>query len=141
MARDPQAALVALNRFGFGARGAASGDYEAAIADPRGFVKAELTKPNAALLIAPGLLSTSELGQALFAYQKDVRLQRQQQKAAQPPASSPADSNAAAPAAPPAPLQRSLSGARPDQMAAAPGDGMSAQAPVSAPATPPQPQL
>jgi uncharacterized protein (DUF1800 family) len=138
MARDPQAALAALNRFGFGARGAASGDYEAAIADPRGFVKAELAKPNAALLIAPGLLSTSELGQALFAYQKEVRLQRQQQKAAQPPA--PADANAAAPAQP-APPQRSLSGPRPDQMAAASNDSMSAQAPVPAPATPPQPQV
>ena len=82
MARDPQAALVALNRFGFGARGAASGDFESAAADPRGFVKAELAKPNAALLIAPGLLSTSELAQALFAYQKDVRAQRAAQKAA-----------------------------------------------------------
>jgi uncharacterized protein (DUF1800 family) len=137
MARDPQAALVALNRFGFGARGAASGDYEAAIADPRGFVKAELSKPNAALLIAPGLLSTPELGQALFAYQKEVRLQRQQQKAAQPPAP---DANAAA-SAPAAQPQRSLSGARPDSMAAASGDGMSAQSPVPAPATPPQSQL
>jgi uncharacterized protein (DUF1800 family) len=143
MARDPQAALVALNRFGFGARGAASGDYEAAIADPRGFVKAELSKPNAALLIAPGLLSTPELGQALFAYQKEVRLQRQQQKAAQPPMPSAADSNPAAPVpvAPGEPPQRSLSGARPDQMAAAPGDGMSAQPTVPAPATPPQPQM
>jgi hypothetical protein len=27
MARDPQAALVALNRFGFGARGGSSGDF------------------------------------------------------------------------------------------------------------------
>ncbi len=73
MARDPQAALVALNRFGFGARGAASGDFESAVTDPRGFVRAELAKPNAALLIAPGLLSTPELGQLLFAYQKEVR--------------------------------------------------------------------
>ena len=48
MARDPQAALIALNRFGFGARGAASGDFEAAVADPRGFVRSELSRPNAA---------------------------------------------------------------------------------------------
>ena len=82
MARDPQAALVALNRFGFGARGAASGDFESAVTDPRGFVRAELAKPNAALLIAPGLLSTPELGQLLFAYQKEVRTQRAAQKAA-----------------------------------------------------------
>jgi hypothetical protein len=40
MARDSQAALVALNRFGFGARGGASGDFVNAASDPRGFVKA-----------------------------------------------------------------------------------------------------
>jgi hypothetical protein len=31
MARDSQAALVALNRFGFGARGGASGDFVNAV--------------------------------------------------------------------------------------------------------------
>ena len=45
MARDLQAALVALNRFGFGARGGASGDFVNAASDPRGFVKAELAPP------------------------------------------------------------------------------------------------
>ena len=50
MARDSQAALVALNRFGFGARGGASGDFINAASDPRGFVKAELSRPNGALL-------------------------------------------------------------------------------------------
>ena len=130
MARDPQAALVALNRFGFGARGAASGDFESAAADPRGFVKAELAKPNAALLIAPGLLSTSELGQALFAYQKEVRLQREAQKTAPGATPSAPDGNA-----PPAQPPRSLSGAKPDQMAAASGDSMGAQ-PAPQPATP-----
>jgi len=48
MARDSQAALVALNRFGFGARGGASGDFINAASDPRGFVKAELNRPNGA---------------------------------------------------------------------------------------------
>ena len=146
MARDPQAALVALNRFGFGARGAASGDFEAAVADPRGFVRSELSRPNAAVLVAPGLLSTSDLGQALFAYQKDVRTQRVAQKAAatdgamaaQPGAPSPA------PSAPPDPPQRSLSGAKPDQMAAS-GESMSSQPPTPsstpAPAAPSPPQL
>ena len=62
MARDSQAALVALNRFGFGARGGASGDFINAASDPRGFVLAELTRPNGALLEVPGLLSTPELG-------------------------------------------------------------------------------
>lgn len=50
MARDPQGALIALNRFGFGARGGASGDLMNAASDPRGFVKAELARPNGALL-------------------------------------------------------------------------------------------
>src|SRR5712671_6874395 len=68
MARDSQAALVALNRFGFGARGGASGDFVNAASDPRGFVKAELNRPNGVLLEAPGLLSTPALGQVVFAY-------------------------------------------------------------------------
>ena len=42
MARDSQAALVALNRFGLGANGGASGDFLNAASDPRGFVKADL---------------------------------------------------------------------------------------------------
>ena len=46
MARDSQSALVALNRFGFGARGGASGDLVNAASDPRGFVKAELSRPD-----------------------------------------------------------------------------------------------
>ncbi len=62
MARDSQAALVALNRFGFGARGGASGDLINAASDPRGFVKAELARPNGVLLEAPGLQSTPQLG-------------------------------------------------------------------------------
>ena len=139
MARDPQAALIALNRFGFGARGAASGDFEAAVVDPRGFVRSELSRPNAAMLIAPGLLSTSDLGQALFAYQKEVRTLRAAQKAAATDGAMPAPASA-----PPDPPQRSLSGAKPDQMAAS-SDGMTAQAPAPsptpAPATPPPPQL
>ncbi|WP_440643045.1 hypothetical protein ACSHT2_25395 [Bradyrhizobium sp. PUT101] len=49
MARDTRAALVALNRFGFGARGGASGDLVNAASDPRGFVKAELARANGVL--------------------------------------------------------------------------------------------
>jgi uncharacterized protein (DUF1800 family) len=77
MARDPQGALIALNRFGFGARGGASGDIVTAASDPRGFVKAELARPNAALLELPGLQSTTELGQAMFAYQLEVKTARE----------------------------------------------------------------
>ena len=69
MARNSQAALVALNRFGFGARGGASGDIVNAASDPRGFVKAELSRPNGVLLEVPGLQSTPALADAVFAYQ------------------------------------------------------------------------
>jgi uncharacterized protein (DUF1800 family) len=98
MARDSQAALVALNRFGFGARGSASGDFVNAATDPRGFVKSELGRPNGALLEVPGLQSTSALGQAVFAYQAEQKKAREAKAAAAtsqgPPQSSPADANA-----------------------------------------------
>jgi uncharacterized protein (DUF1800 family) len=77
MARDSQAALVALNRFGLGARGGASGDLVNAASDPRGFVKAELSRPNGVLLEMPGLLSTPALAQAVFAYQLEVKQARE----------------------------------------------------------------
>src|SRR6478609_6372943 len=77
MARDPQGALIALNRFGFGARGGASGDIVNAASDPRGYVKAELARPQAAMLELPGLQSTPELAQAMFAYQFEVRTARE----------------------------------------------------------------
>jgi uncharacterized protein (DUF1800 family) len=76
MARDPQLALVALNRFGLGARGGSSGDFVNAASDPRGFVKAELSRPSGALLEGSGLLPTAALGQAMFAYQAEVKLAR-----------------------------------------------------------------
>ena len=82
MARDPQSALVALNRFGFGARGASSGDFVNAASDPRGFVKAELTRPNGALLEGAGLLPTAALGQAMFVYQAEVKQAREAAKSA-----------------------------------------------------------
>jgi uncharacterized protein (DUF1800 family) len=72
MARDSQAALVALNRFGLGARGGAAGDFVNAASDPRGFVKAELDRPNGGLLEVPGLQSTPALAQAVFAYQFEI---------------------------------------------------------------------
>jgi uncharacterized protein (DUF1800 family) len=77
MARDSHAALVALNRFGFGARGGASGDFLNAASDPRDFVKAELNRPNLARLEGPGLLSTPALASAVFAYQDEVKQARE----------------------------------------------------------------
>jgi len=82
MARDPQAALVALNRFGLGARGGASGDLVNAASDPRGFVKLELSRRNGALLELPGLQSTPALAQAVFAYQDEVKRAREAAKEA-----------------------------------------------------------
>ncbi|RTE90823.1 DUF1800 family protein [Bradyrhizobium sp. LVM 105] len=84
MARDSQAALVALNRFGFGARGGASGDLVNASSDPRGFVKAELARASGVLLEAPGLQSTQQLGQAVFAYQDQVKQAREAARTAAP---------------------------------------------------------
>ena len=78
MARDSRNALVALNRFGFGARGGASGDFLNATTDPRGFVKAELARPTTVLLEAPGLQSTPELAKAVFQFQ----FEQQQARAA-----------------------------------------------------------
>ena len=77
MARDSQAALVALNRFGFGARGGASGDFVNAASDPRGFVKAELNRPNGVLLELPGLASTPALAKAVFQYQFEIQQARE----------------------------------------------------------------
>ena len=76
MARDSLTALVALNRFGFGARGGASGDLVNAASDPRGYVKAELSRPNGVLLEMPGLQSTPALAEAVFAYQAEVVARR-----------------------------------------------------------------
>ncbi|WP_426411579.1 DUF1800 domain-containing protein [Bradyrhizobium ganzhouense] len=90
MARDSQAALVALNRFGFGARGGASGDLINAASDPRGFVKAELARPFGVLLEAPGLQSTPQLGQAVFAYQDQVKQAREAAAKAGTPTEAPA---------------------------------------------------
>ncbi|MFB6447521.1 DUF1800 domain-containing protein [Bradyrhizobium tunisiense] len=103
MARDSQAALVALNRFGFGARGA-SGDLVNASSDPRGFVKAELARASGVLLEAPGLQSTQQLGQAVFAYQDQVRQAREAAKAA-----GPAETPPVAPAEQKPALRRNLS--------------------------------
>src|ERR1700733_7829537 len=111
MARDSQAALVALNRFGFGARGGASGDLVNAASDPRGFVKAELSRPNGALLEVPGLLSTPALGGAAASEAApappaaDAKVQRRilslnsiaMELAAKDPAMKPAESAAANP--------------------------------------------
>src|SRR5690348_4855674 len=77
MARDSRNALVALNRFGFGARGGASGDFVNAASDPRGFVKADLGRVNATLLEVPGLQPTPDLARAVFEFQLEQKQARE----------------------------------------------------------------
>src|SRR5580692_7104747 len=98
MSRDSQAAVVALNRFGLGARGGASGDFVNAASDPRGFVKFELSRPNGVLLEMPGLQSTPDLAKAVFAYQDEVRKAREAAKSAVAPSEGPPPQPSAPPA-------------------------------------------
>ena len=106
MSRDSQAALVALNRFGFGARGGASGDFVNAASDPRGFVKAELERPSGVLLEVPGLQSTPVLAKAIFQFQAE---QQQARDAAAKAGAASAPSEAAPQSAPDAAQRRDLS--------------------------------
>src|SRR5215471_12943165 len=85
MARDSLTALVALNRFGFGARGGASGDFLNAASDPRGFVKAELARPSGVLLEVPHLQSTPALTRAIFEYQDHLKQAREAAPKSPPP--------------------------------------------------------
>lgn len=114
MARDPHGALTALNRFGYGARGGAAGDFITASSDPRGFVKADLARPNGALLELPGLLASPALAQLLYEYQEEVKQQRTAMAQSESPAAAPSDKpatpmapntpSAPPPKPPPAPL-------------------------------------
>jgi uncharacterized protein (DUF1800 family) len=153
MARDPQAALVALNRFGLGARGGSAGDFVNAASDPRGFVKAELNRPNGALLEGAGLLPTAALGQAMFAYQAEVKQAREAaaKSAASMPGSEVNPSQAAKDASKPDTRNLSMNMMAADPAApttamnGAPGGGDATTMTVGGdtqkpPANPPQPQ-
>ena len=74
---DHKMALVAAHRFGLGLRGGSSGDLFSAASDPRGFVKAELVRPQVAMLVGPGLASSRENLQILFRLQTEVRKARE----------------------------------------------------------------
>ena len=100
MSRDPQAALMALNRFGFGARGGASGDLVNAASDPRGFVRADLQRPAAVRLEMPTLQPTPALAEVAFAYQAEVKQAREAAKANAKAAAGVADGKPAPPAQP-----------------------------------------
>jgi len=136
MARDPQAALVAMNRFGFGARGGASGDLVNAASDPRGFVKAELGRPNGALLEVPGLQPTPALADAVFAYQDEVKRAREAQAkaATEAPPEQPGQARGLSMTAADAPM------AAPPPTATTTGTGMTAGEPAPAMQAPAKPQ-
>jgi len=131
MARDSQAALVALNRFGFGARGGASGDFVNAASDPRGFLKSELNRPNGLLLEVPGLQSTPVLAEAVFAYQAEVKLARE----AAAKAGLPADATAGQPPAaePRTPMRGPALAAAAAEIAGKPAEKNSAEMNMSQP--------
>ncbi len=74
---DHQGALIALHRFGLGARGGSAGDAASAASDPRGFVKAELARPQASLLQEPGLKSARDNLKSLFDFQAALQRSRQ----------------------------------------------------------------
>ncbi len=108
MARDSKNALVALNRFGFGARGGASGDFINAASDPRGFVKAELSRPNGVLLEVPGLQSTPALAKEVFEYQFELQ-QARDAAAKSGAAATPGEGTPPQPASDAKPQRRNLS--------------------------------
>ena len=99
-AKDEKAGFVALSRFGFGPRG--DGDLDAASLDPRGFLRAEIEQPGAALLAGPGLPDSNAALQILFA-QQDAEKAAREAKAALAAASATPAAAAPAPAASPAP--------------------------------------
>jgi uncharacterized protein (DUF1800 family) len=87
---DHKAALVALNRFSFGARGGAyAGDLARAASDPRGFLKAELLQPAIASLDAPALPQTKVALTMVFANREQKRSERERLAAAKMPSAVP----------------------------------------------------
>ncbi|MGC2221746.1 MAG: hypothetical protein WA624_04935 [Methylocella sp.] len=72
-APDAFGALIALNRFGLGAR---PGDLAAAAGDPRGFLKGEVGSADVAVVTAD-LPPTSTALQQLFADQERIRQERE----------------------------------------------------------------
>ncbi len=78
---EPLTTLIALNRFGLGAR---PGDFAAAAADPRGFLAQELNKADAALISAD-LPSSRNVLQQVFVDQQRKRQERARKTALSTP--------------------------------------------------------
>lgn len=76
--------FIALTRFGYGPRG--DGDLQAAVSDPRGFLKAELLAPSASLLSGPTLQNSVVAAQIFYddaARKKAEREKAEREKLAQ----------------------------------------------------------
>ena len=76
---DPKAAFTAFTRFGYGAR---PGDLEKAAGDPRGFLKAEMNRPDAALISLDRpenseLMGSTPCIQATFAAEAQRKIERE----------------------------------------------------------------
>jgi uncharacterized protein (DUF1800 family) len=82
---NDRSGLVALHRFGLGARGGAAGDLRSAALDPRGYLAAELARPGVALLEVPTLETSADNLRTLFRLQEEVRLARQAEPKEQAP--------------------------------------------------------
>ncbi len=76
MVRTGNIGLLALTRFGTGARG--DGDVAIAASDPRGLLRAELAQPGIALLSGPALPSTATAAERFFADQAARKAEREQ---------------------------------------------------------------
>ena len=76
MARVGNIGLLALTRFGTGARG--DGDVAVAASDPRGILRAELEQPGIALLSGPALPTSATAAARFFADQASRRAEREQ---------------------------------------------------------------
>ncbi len=101
-ARDERQGFVALARFGFGARG--DGDLASASLDPRGFLRAELEQPGAALLSGPGLPDGDTALRTLFT-EEDARKQERERLAREIAAQKPDQPMPPNPPRPPSPDQ------------------------------------
>ena len=82
---DFKGALVALNRFGYGARGGDADDLQSAASDPRGFVKADLLRPSPSLLEAHDLPRSQILFGQLYDFNAQQKVERERAAAESPP--------------------------------------------------------
>jgi uncharacterized protein (DUF1800 family) len=120
VAKDPAQALLALNRFGLGAKAATGGDLARIAADPRGYVRSQLSHGDA-VITAPDLM-TSDAAFRAHRSAEEVRRRERERKlqvsvtapmvSADSPAPPAAAPSATDPAKPPARLA-SLEPAKP----------------------------